>query len=249
MDNFLNINIEFDHDKVDSIIQNSIQTRQKGYVCSVDRNIFTIANKDSKYNKIINSALVNICDSSYAAFFYSLLKRKRIKPYIGADLFIKYIKMKKYNQVFLGSTPEILDSLKRQLQIIDPKIAIMRFMPLPFMDAEDFDYENIAKEVNLFQPDIIWVSLGAPKQEQFMYYLLPKLNQGIMFGFGAILNFYSGFEEFKRAPKIMLKIKLEWLYRLYQEPKKQWQKIKNFLGTFPSLLLIEFRKYLIKTRK
>jgi len=92
MDNFLNINIEFDHDKVDRIIQNSIQTHQKGYVCSVDGNIFAIANKNLKYNKIINSALVNICDSSYAAFFYALLKRKRIKPYIGADLFIKYNK-------------------------------------------------------------------------------------------------------------------------------------------------------------
>lgn len=249
MDNFLNINIEFDHDKVDRIIQNSIQTRQKGYVCSVDGNIFTAANKDSKYNKIINSALVNICDSSYAAFFYSLLKRERTKPYIGADLFIKYIKMKKYHQVFLGSTPEVLDALKQQIQIIDPEISKMHFMNLPFMQVEDFDYENIAKEINLLKPDIIWVSLGAPKQEKFMYYILPKLNQGLMFGFGAILNFYSGMKKLKRAPQIMLTFKLEWLYRLYQEPKKQWHKIKNFLGTFPSLLLIEFKNNMIKAKK
>ena len=245
----MNINIEFNHDNVDRIIQSNIQMMRKGYVCSVDGNIIAVANKDFKYNEVINSALVNLCDSSYAAFFYSLLKRKRTKPYIGADLFIKYIRMKKYNQVFLGSTPEVLDSLKRQLQIIDPKIATMRFMPLPFMNAEDFDYENIAKEINLLHPDIIWVSLGAPKQEQFMHYLLPKLSKGIMFGFGAILNYYSGFEEFKRAPKIMLKLKLEWLYRLYQEPKKQWKKIKSYLGTFPGLLFLEFKKIIIPTKR
>jgi len=157
--------------------------------------------------------------------------------------------MKKYNQVFLGATTEVLGSLKTQLQIIDPKISAMHFMPLPFMNVDDFDYANIAKEINLLNPDIIWVSLGAPKQEKFMYYLLPKLNRGVMFGFGAILNFYSGIKEHRRAPKIMLNMKLEWLYRLYQEPKKQWHKIKNILGTFPSLLLIEFKNNMIKTKK
>lgn len=201
MDNFFNINIEFDHDNVDRIIQDHIKARKKGFVCSIEGNIVTVANNNLTYNKIVNSSLVNICDSSYVAIFYSLLKRKRTKPYIGADLFIKYIKMKKYNQVFLGATPEVLESLKKQLQIIDPKISKMHFMNLPFMNVEDFDYENIAKEINLLKPDIIWVSLGAPKQEKFMYYILPKLSQGIMFGFGAILNFYSGIEELKRAPE------------------------------------------------
>jgi len=46
----------------------------------------------------------------------------------------------------------------------------------------------------------------------------------------------------------MLKLNLEWLYRLYQEPKKQWQKIKVFLGTFPSLLFLEFKNKLISTK-
>jgi len=101
----------------------------------------------------------------------------------------------------LGSTPEILDSLKEQLQIIDPRISNMHFMSLPFMSAEEFDYNNIAEEINLLQPDIIWVSLGAPKQEKFMYYILPKLKQGIMFGFGAILNFYSGMKNLKEPLK------------------------------------------------
>lgn len=242
MDNFFNVNIEFDHDNVDTIIQDNIKARKKGFVCSVESNVVTVANNDFKYNKIVNSSLVNICDSSYIAIFYSLFRRKRIKPYIGADLFIKYIKMKKYNQVFLGATPEVLSSLKTELQIIDPKISKMHFIPLPFMNVEDFDYDNIAKEINLLHPDIIWVSLGAPKQEKFMYHLLPRLNQGIMFGFGAILNFYSGIKEFKRAPEIMLKLKLEWLYRFYKEPSRQWQRDRVFLRILPGLIFTEFIK-------
>ncbi len=54
--------------------------------------------------------------------------------------------------------------------------------------------------INDDEPDIIWVSLGAPKQEKFMNLLLPYLNKGVMFGFGAIFNVYAEMPNLKRAP-------------------------------------------------
>jgi N-acetylglucosaminyldiphosphoundecaprenol N-acetyl-beta-D-mannosaminyltransferase len=110
------------------------------------------------------------------------------------------------------------------------------------MSVDKFDYPNIAREINLKEPDVIWVSLGAPKQEMFMHHLLPHLREGVMVGIGAVFNFRSGIKEFRRAPNIILKMKLEWLYRLLQEPKKQWKKNQSFLKSLPHLLIAEFKK-------
>lgn len=241
MEEFFKILFEFDHLKVDSIIQDAVRAGGKGFVCVVEGNVVAVARDDSGYRNMVNSALVNICDSSYIALFYSWLRRKRIQPYIGGDLFFKFLGMRKYRHVFLGATSQVLDSLRKKLQEIDPRIAEDCFMPLPFRAAEEFDYPAIAREINILNPDVIWVSLGAPKQEKFMFYLLPHLDRGVMVGVGAVFDFHSGLGEINRAPEIVLKMKLEWLYRLCREPEKQWKKCRAFLRTLPGLLLMEIR--------
>jgi N-acetylglucosaminyldiphosphoundecaprenol N-acetyl-beta-D-mannosaminyltransferase len=114
-------------------------------------------------------------------------------------------------------------------------------MSLPFLPVENFDYAGIARDINAQSPDLIWVSLGAPKQEIFMHHLLPHLHKGVMVGIGAVFNFQSGISALKRAPRIIRKMKLEWLYRLIREPKKQWKKSKSFLKALPALLIAEMK--------
>ena len=229
MDKYFNVRIEFDKNKVDHIIQDVIKHNNKGYVCSVNANIVSVANQNENYLKVINSALINICDGSVMSRLMSFVYKKKLEPYVGADLFIKYITMKKYSFIFLGNTDEVLSGLKSELTLIDKRIEEMPFKALPFRKVEEFDYIEIAKYCNEFSPDIIWVSLGAPKQEEFMFRLLPHINRGVMFGFGAIFNFYSGNRSSKRAPEIYLKLRLEWLYRLLQEPLKTTRRLKNEL--------------------
>ena len=156
------------------------------------------------------------------------------KNYCGADLFLDYIKRRKYKQFFLGASRKVLDGLKVEMTKLDPAIANMRFEELPFRKVEEFDYEGIAAMINEDAPDIIWVSLGCPKQEQFMQRLQPHLKRGVMFGFGAIFNFYSGLEDApKRAPKWMINMRLEFLYRIFSEPKKQIKRCWMIANTLP----------------
>ena len=126
---------------------------------------------------------------------------------------------------------------------LDPKVADMRFEELPFRKVEDFDYQGIADMINQDAPDIIWVSLGAPKQENFMNRLQPYLNRGVMFGFGAIFNFYSGLDNApKRAPQFMINLHLEWLDRIFREPKKQLRRCAMIAKTLPKVYVAEKRK-------
>ena len=241
MNKYFNVNLEFDKAVVDQVIESTIEQNGRGYVCSVESNNLTIANKNDKFNVVLNSALVNICDGSNLAWLLGKIHKKKFKSYIGADLFKIYVNKCKYKQYFLGNTPEVLDSLKANLAKIDPQISSMSFESLPFSKVEDFDYKEIARKINKDNPDIIWISLGAPKQEQFMNYLLPYLNRGVMFGFGAIFNFNANIGKVKRAPKWMLNLHLEWLYRALEEPKKNIPRYWNFIKLLPKLIIFEYK--------
>lgn len=142
---------------------------------------------------------------------------------------------------FMGTSTKTLAALKENLVKIDARIAEMTFYELPFRSVDQFDYQGIAKEVNADGADIIWVALGAPKQEMFMNKLKPYLNRGIMIAVGAAFKFYSGLEE-KRAPGWMVRHHLEFIYRIFSEPKKQLKRCWWIVITLPGLLFGEWKK-------
>ena len=244
MDKYFNINLEFDREKINNIIQGVIKNHIAGYVCSVDGNNLISANENPIHRETLNGAIVNLCDSAWIPLFVNFIHKTHYKNYTGADLFLEYIKAKQYRQFFLGSTPKILEGLKKELIKIDPAIAGMRFETLPFGEVEDFDYPQIAQMINDDHPDIIWVSLGAPKQEQFMYRLKPFLKEGVMFGFGAIFNFNSGIDEYRRAPRWLIRLRLEWLFRTVQEPQRMIRRYGHIAASWPKLIWEERRKNL-----
>lgn len=244
---YFNVRLEFDKEKLDQTIFNAIESGKVGYVCSVESNNLTVGNKNPEFLKVLNGALVNNCDGSVLAKILGKIHNQPLDSYIGADIFIKYVKMCRFRQFFLGNTPEVLAGLRENLSKIDPKIKDMRFETLPFRAVDDFDYESIAKMINEDNPDIIWVSLGAPKQEMFMNRLQPYLKRGVMFGFGAIFNFNAGVGEVKRAPQWMLNLRLEWLHRAFEQPQKNIPRYWNFIKILPKLIREEKKK--VRTAK
>jgi len=239
---YFNVRLEFDRTEFDKIVNDAIIGGRTGYVCSVESNNLTVANTNPDFMRVLNNALVNNCDGSVLAKILSHIHKQPFDSYIGADIFIKYISLCKYRQFFLGNTPEVLEGLRSQMSLIDPRIKDMRFETLPFRTVDEFDYASIAQMINEDNPDIIWVSLGAPKQEMFMNRLQPFLNRGVMFGFGAIFNFYSNVGDVKRAPKWMLKMRLEWLHRALEQPQKNIPRYWNFIKILPHLIKKEKAK-------
>ena len=106
--------------------------------------------------------------------------------------------------------------LKEQYQL---QIAGMYAPPFGKMTEEE-DREIIDR-INEAKADFVWVALGAPKQEQWMYAHQGKV-QGLMVGIGAGVDYLAG--NIKRAPMWMQKCSLEWLYRFFQEPKRLFRR-------------------------
>ena len=124
-----------------------------------------------------------------------------------------------------------------------------KFESLPFRNVEDFDYFTIANKINEFNPDIIWVSLGAPKQEIFISKLYPFINKGVLFAIGAAFNLYLGNKTNRRAPKILRRLHLEWIFRVCQEPKRVGKRAWNYLILLPAMILEEIPKSKINKHK
>jgi len=209
---YLDVDLLFDREEIHKKMEILINDKQASYVCAVNANTITVANNNPEFKTIVNQSGFNICDGSLVALSYRYIYKKNATPYPGPDFFIDYLSKKKYRSVFLGSTKELLVSLRQKLAAIDPDILGMKFLSLPFVSLEEFDYEEISTIINADEVDIIWVSLGAPKQEEFMYRLRPFLNRGIMVGVGAAFSFY-GDDNYKRAPEFIRKMCLEWLHR------------------------------------
>lgn len=236
-----NIHIEFDRSTLWKRIEGCITSNSKGYVCFADANVLSIAKRDKKYLNILQGALINSCDGGSIATIVNRVHHTNVRAYNGPDLFEDYIKKTEYKHLLLGNTEEKYRMIVEELHRRGLSSEHISHLPVPFAKVEDFDYKSIAEQVNAVDSDIIWVSLGAPKQERFMSLLLPHINRGVMFGIGAAFNFYIGI--IKQPSFRIGAFRFIWLDRIYREPKKQLARCWKILKALPLLYWDERKRY------
>lgn len=241
MKRYFNINYEFDREAVHNRINTCIYNREKGYICVADGVILNIANRSESYRKVLDNAMFSLCDSSYVPLYIKWIYGVRYQQYCGSQIFRDIVSERRHRMAFLGTSQNILDGLKRNLSKLNPAVEDMLFHELPFLKANEFDFPAIAKMLEDDGADIIWIALGAPKQEIFMYHLLPHLKKGMMIAVGAAFKFFSG-EDVKRAPQWMIDHHLEFVYRIMAEPHKQISRCAWIVRTLPGLLYDEYNR-------
>lgn len=241
MNTYFNLRYEMEPAEVHRSIARQVAAGKADYICVADGVILNIANRQPAYLKVINGGMFSICDSSYVPLYLKWIYGIRYRQYCGAQIFKDIVCSRQYRMMFMGTSQRTLDGLKRTLVEWNPEVEGMMFWELPFCKVEEFDYGDIARRVEEAEADIIWVALGAPKQEIFMAKLKPHLKRGVMIAVGAAFKFYSGTEE-KRAPQWMLDAHLEWVYRILGSPKKQLKRCAMIIATLPRLLLEEMMR-------
>lgn len=241
METFFNIRYEFDREEVRRSIERRLDEPGSDYICVADGVIVSTVHRKTEYREVVNGGMFAICDSSYVPLYIKMLHGVRYPQYCGADIFLELVQSRRYRMIFLGAQQSVLDNLRDNLSEINPDVRNMKFVELPFCKVEDFDYKGIGRMVEEDGADIVWVALGAPKQEYFMHHLKPWLSHGVMIAVGAAFKFFSGIQE-KRAPLWMRRTHLEFAFRIYQEPRKQIGRCWRILVGLPGLLWHEARK-------
>ena len=195
----------------------------------------------AKLNYRVNSYAKGL--KSNKTYTIAVLVPNLLSPFFSklVNYINKSLAERKYRMIFLGSQQEVLDSLKKNLIEWNEQIADMKFVELPFCNIDEFDYASIGRMVNEDKADIIWVALGAPKQEFFMHRLQPHLDRGVMIAVGAAFKFYSDLAE-KRAPEWMVKNHLEFMNRIWQDPRKQVKRCYHIMKSLPRILVTEIKK-------
>ena len=242
MEKYFDIRYQFDVPTVHKNIEEHISNGTPGYICVADGNILTMVHNNEEYRNVIDGSIFSLCDSSWVPKFVKCIYGYERKHYCGSDIFIDIVRSRKYRMIFLGTRQTVLDALQQNLAKENPDVAEMTFKELPFCNVEEFDYKSIAQTIENDGADIIWVALGAPKQELFMNRLEPHLKKGVMIAIGAAFNFYSGLSDApQRCPAWMRKMHLEFLHRIFKEPKKQIRRCWHITTTLPAILRKENR--------
>lgn len=241
METYFNIRYEFDKARALSAIDECVRRGEPGYVCVADGVILDMVNRDPEYRRVVDGAIFSVCDSSYVPIYIRWIYGRRREQYCGSQIFMDIVGSRKYRMAFMGTSQEILDGLKGNLAKVNPDVAEMDFYELPFCAVGEFDYPAIARRIENDGADIIWVALGAPKQEIFMSLLKPHLRRGVMIAVGAAFKFYSGVNV-SRAPQWMVRHHLEFVHRIFSEPRKQLRRCWGIVSSLPRLLVQEWRR-------
>lgn len=240
MNTYFNIRYEFDRDRVHEAIAMRLPAPGSDYICVADGVILNTANRTPEYLDVVNGGMFSICDSSYVPLYIKWIYGNRYSQYCGSEIFRDIISSRRYRMIFLGTQQATLDGLRDNLMTLNPDVAGMTFHELPFCSIDEFDYPGIARMIEEDGADIVWVALGAPKQELFMNRLKPHLHHGVMIAVGAAFKFFSGLEE-SRAPQWMVRNHMEFVYRVSKDPKKQLKRCGWIVMTLPKLLYKEWR--------
>lgn len=127
-----------------------------------------------------------------------------------------------FRHFFYGGTPDMLDQLRTRLEEEYPGIVIAGMMAPPFRELTAGEEQQVAEEINTASPDIVWVGLGTLKQERWMARMRSRLQPPLLIGVGAAFPFHAGVVP--QAPRWMMACALEWLFRLWAEPRRLWRR-------------------------
>ena len=215
-------------------IENNLEELGGKYICVSNVHTTVMAHDNPAYRNVQNSAAIALPDGKPL----SVVSRKRgyteaervTGPDLMGELFARENGLKHF---FYGDKEETLQILQQKLKEKYPDIQIAGMISPPFRSLSQEEERAYIQQINDSGADIIWIGLGAPKQENWMYEHQGMLH-GVMIGVGAGFSYHAGL--IKRAPEWMQKMSLEWLYRLMQDPVRLF---KRYFTTNLKFLLLE----------
>ena len=245
----LNVEIsEIDMDDACLLVEEGVSKRQKKYICVCPVSTIMECKRSEKVLKSVNSADLVTPDGMPVVWIGRMLGFKNIRRVYGPELMqnICDISAKKgYKLYFYGANQDTLNKLQERLSNKYPGLIISGSFSPPFRQLIEEEDNKIVEEINRSNPDIIWVGLGSPKQDVWMYEHRERINAPVMIGVGAAFDFLAGTKP--QAPRWVRDNGFEWLFRLITEPKRLWRRYLINYPLFVYYLLVELASKPIKS--
>lgn len=209
-------------EKTVELIEKHIDELRGKYICVGNVHTTVMAYDDAHYHEVQKEAAFVLPDGKPLSVYSRKHGFAEAERVTGPDLMLVLFERENgFKHYFYGSTEETLSMLRDKLKERYPKLEIAGMVSPPFRTLTKEEDMAEVQRINASGADIIWVGLGAPKQENWMYDHKDMVN-GVMIGVGAGFDYHAG--NIKRAPHWMQKLSLEWLYRLLQDPKRLFKR-------------------------
>jgi N-acetylglucosaminyldiphosphoundecaprenol N-acetyl-beta-D-mannosaminyltransferase len=203
---------------VDLVIERA-RSGRGGYVVQCNVHVLMTAQQSPNLMRALQDAWLVMPDGAPVAWLQRRLGASSAERVGGPDLMPAVIdrgRRWRLRHFFLGSTPDVLDSLVDRLEHTYPGVEIVGTFSPPFSDGPALG--EAAAVVARSCADLIWVALGAPKQELWLRLNSGQLRSTLALGVGAAFDFHAGAKD--RAPIWMQHVGIEWGHRLIREPRR-----------------------------
>jgi N-acetylglucosaminyldiphosphoundecaprenol N-acetyl-beta-D-mannosaminyltransferase len=210
---------------IESLLQHYVASDRQTLcqqIITVNPEFVIAAQQNTQFRQCINKAALVVADGIGVVWATRYLGKPTPERITGVDTVVEIAKRcatQGYRLYLLGAAPGIAELAATRLQALAPDLQIAgTYAGSPDPTEE----EAIIARIRNAHADVLCVAYGAPGQDLWIQRNLPHLPVAVAMGVGGAFDFLSGRQ--KRAPKIIQKLALEWLYRLYREPWR-WRRM------------------------
>jgi N-acetylglucosaminyldiphosphoundecaprenol N-acetyl-beta-D-mannosaminyltransferase len=230
--------IEFDFvlkADVPRIVENWRRLNYRRYIVLTNPHSVMVCHRDEEMRAATTGAGLTLPDGVGIILAAKLLGHGRRHRVTGPDLMLKVCGDGRefgLRHFFLGGSEGVAEKLAERMSEQFPGLKIAGTYCPPFRQLTAEEDETLVDRINATKPDVVWVGLGAPKQEKWMAAHLGRVKAATMIGVGAAFDFHTG--NVPWAPGWVRRAGLEWAYRFITEPRRMWRRNLDsplFLGS------------------
>jgi N-acetylglucosaminyldiphosphoundecaprenol N-acetyl-beta-D-mannosaminyltransferase len=215
-----------------------IEHHERKYVCTLDVHALMESQSNPDIRRIYSDAALVTPDGMPLVWLLRRQGYSWANRICGPDLMpkiLEYSAGRSIRHFFYGSTEDTLARLAERVRQKWPHTQIAGCLSPPFRPLSASEAERIDDAINGARPDIVWVGLGAPKQDRWMAEHRLKLDAPVLVGVGAAFDMMAGVV--RRAPPWLRRTGCEWMYRLSQEPGRLWRRYLKANSQFVFMVL------------
>ncbi len=219
----LNVNV-CDSGSITERVAELVAVENGGYLCFSTVHMVMESYDDPMYGEKVNAADMVIPDGMPLVWMQKLQGRRDASRTRANDMMIELCSVAESNDWsvgFYGAGQNVIDQIQAMAASAFPNLKVAYAFSPPFRPLSADEESDVKNKIAAAAPNLLFVGLGCPKQENWMAKNNPDL-KCVMFGVGASFDFFAG--NIKECPPWIGKLGLEWLFRLWQEPRRLWYR-------------------------
>lgn len=229
MQKFFEYRLDEDIDLITRYLGSAMTGKTKVVGC-INPHSFVVAQEDEAFHKALMNCDYLLPDGEGICMMLKKYRKVEVAKIAGDELhrhILTYLGRNCGKVFYMGSNDHVLELIKKRIAKEFPTVTVKTLSPSYCDELSREESSEIVSIINGFAPDVLFVSMTAPKQEKWVEKYRKELTGvKLVASIGAVFDFYAG--TVKRAPSWALKLHLEWLVRLIKEPRRMWKR--NFIS-------------------